>query len=87
LPTHQTHPEDVLLNLEYSRKQAKALLRTSLAGDVSALQRLLRYSSRLNQLGNSENVEWPGRSLPHVHGDRNRADIAGAARRRRSTLA
>ena len=48
-----THPEVVLLNLEYYRKQAKALLRTSQAGDASALQRLLRCSPRLNLVGNS----------------------------------
>ena len=47
-----THPEVVLLNLEYYRKQAKALLRTSQAGDASALERLLRYSPKLNLQGN-----------------------------------
>jgi ankyrin repeat protein len=58
-----THPEVVLLNLEYYRKQAKALLRTSQAGDASALQRLLRYSPRLNQLGNST----AGSAVPALH--------------------
>ena len=35
-----THPEVVRLNLEYYRKQAKALLKAVKAGDPSALQRL-----------------------------------------------
>ncbi len=55
-----THPEVVLLNLEYYRKQAKALLRTSEAGDATALQRLLRYSPKLNLLENSA----PGCAVP-----------------------
>jgi ankyrin repeat protein len=58
-----THPEVVLLNLEYYRKQAKALLKTSQDGDASALQRLLRYSPRLNQLRNSP----PGSVVPALH--------------------
>jgi len=58
-----THPEVVLLNLEYYRKQAKALLRTSEAGDATALQRLLRYSPKLNLLENSA----PGCAVPALH--------------------
>lgn len=58
-----THPEVVLLNLEYYRKQAKALLRTSQAGDASALERLLRYSPKLNLQGNFA----PGSAVPALH--------------------
>ena len=58
-----THPEVVLLNLEYYRKQAKALLKNSQTGDASALQRLLRYSPRLNQLENSAT----GSVVPALH--------------------
>lgn len=58
-----THPEVVLLNLEYYRKQAKALLRTSQAGDASALERLLRYSPKLNLQGNFA----PGSTVPALH--------------------
>jgi len=58
-----THPEVVLLNLEYYRKQAKALLKNSQTGDASALQRLLRYSPRLNQLGNFTT----GSAVPALH--------------------
>jgi ankyrin repeat protein len=42
-----THSEVVRLNLEYYRKQAKALLKTAKAGDANALERLRRYSPKL----------------------------------------
>jgi len=38
-----THSEVVRLNLEYYRKQAKALLKDSKSGDANAIQRLNRY--------------------------------------------
>ena len=44
-----THSAVVRLNLEFYRKQAKALLKTSLAGDSAAAQRLLRYVPQLSQ--------------------------------------
>jgi len=44
-----TYPETVRFNLEYYRKQAKALLRAAKAGDSDALWRLGRVSSRLNE--------------------------------------
>lgn len=43
------HSEVVRLNLEYYRKQAKALLKTSKAGDANALKRLHLYSPKLSQ--------------------------------------
>jgi ankyrin repeat protein len=43
-----TAPDVVRLNLEYYRKQAKALLKASRAGDPNALQRLRRQSAKLN---------------------------------------
>jgi hypothetical protein len=48
-----THSEVVRLNLEYYRKQAKALLKASKAGDSVALQRLRRNSPELEPMGNS----------------------------------
>ena len=44
-----THSEVVRLNLEFYRKQAKALLKASRAADSSALQRLDRYLPSLNR--------------------------------------
>jgi len=44
-----THSEVVRLNLEYYRKQAKALLKASQAGDANALQRLHLYSPKMSQ--------------------------------------
>ncbi len=38
-----THSEVVRLNLEYYRKQAKALLKASRSGDANAIERLYRY--------------------------------------------
>ncbi len=38
-----THSEVAHLNLEYYRKQAKALLKASKSGDANAIQRLQRY--------------------------------------------
>ena len=40
------HTEVVHLNLEYYRKQAKALLKASKSGDANAIQRLTRYLSK-----------------------------------------
>jgi len=42
-----THSEVVRLNLEYYRRQAKALLKASKAGDATALQRLNSYRPTL----------------------------------------
>jgi hypothetical protein len=42
-----THTEVVRLNLEYYRKQAKALFKASKAGDTKALQRLHLHSPKL----------------------------------------
>ena len=44
-----SHSEIVRHNLEYYRKQAKALLRASKTGDAHALQRLHLYSPKLSQ--------------------------------------
>jgi ankyrin repeat protein len=44
-----TNPEVVRLNLEYFRKQAKALLKSARAGDPNALHRLRVYSPKLTQ--------------------------------------
>jgi len=41
-----THSEVVHLNLEYYRKQAKALLKAAKSGDASAIQQLNRYLPR-----------------------------------------
>lgn len=43
-----THSAVVRLNLEYYRKQAKALLRAAKAGDAKALQRIRLYSPKLS---------------------------------------
>ena len=42
-----THSEVVHLNLEYYRKQAKALLKASKSGDAKAIERLNRYLLKL----------------------------------------
>ena len=44
-----TNPDVVRLNLEYYRKQAKALLKSVKAGDPKALHRLRVYSPKLTQ--------------------------------------
>src|SRR5215469_2002508 len=44
-----TNPEVVRLNLEYYRKQSKALLKSAKAGDAKALHRLRVYSPKLTQ--------------------------------------
>jgi ankyrin repeat protein len=44
-----THSEVVHLNLEYYRKQAKALLKAAKAKDVNAIQRLHLHSPQLSQ--------------------------------------
>ena len=51
-----THSEVVRLNLEFYRKQAKALLKACKAGDSSALHRLQLYSSQLHQEKNPQAV-------------------------------
>ena len=43
-----THSEAVRLNLEYYRKQAKALLKAAKTGDASPLQPLIRYAHARN---------------------------------------
>ena len=43
-----THSEATRLNLEYYRKQAKAVLKAAQAGEPSALQRLSRNSPKLD---------------------------------------
>ena len=58
-----THSEVVRLNLEYYRKQAKALLKASKAGDSVALQRLRRNSPELEPMGNS----GAGSTIAAVH--------------------
>ncbi len=41
-----THPEAVRLNLEYYRKQAKALLKSAESGDAAAIQRIAIYAAQ-----------------------------------------
>lgn len=43
-----THPEAVRLNLEYYRKQAKALLKSAQSGDTAALARLSAHAPQFN---------------------------------------
>jgi len=58
-----THSEAVRLNLEFYRKQAKALLHAAKSGDQEATQRILRQSSKLRD---STSVSAPG-SVPALH--------------------
>ncbi len=43
-----THPEAVRLNLEYYRKQAKALLKSAKAGDAAVVQRIANRTNTTN---------------------------------------
>ena len=43
-----TNPEAVRLNIEYYRKQAKAVLKAAQAGQPSALERISRHSPKFD---------------------------------------